>query len=64
MKEVAVLKLYCFVSDVMSFRNCSRHHILKATQEHEIEQRDLYDRPPSVFKSWTDGNVALIGDAV
>jgi len=40
------------------------HHILKATQEHEIEQRDLYDRPPSVLKSWTDGNVALIGDAV
>jgi zeaxanthin epoxidase len=39
------------------------HHILKATQEHEIEQRDLYDRPPSVRKPWTDGNVALLGDA-
>ena len=40
------------------------HHILKATQEHEIEQRDLYDRPPSVLKPWTEGNVALLGDAV
>jgi zeaxanthin epoxidase len=39
------------------------HHILQATQEHEIEQRDLYDRPPSVRKPWTDGNVALLGDA-
>jgi 2-polyprenyl-6-methoxyphenol hydroxylase-like FAD-dependent oxidoreductase len=40
------------------------HHILKATQEHEIEQRDLYDRPPSVRKPWTDGNVCLLGDSV
>ena len=39
------------------------HHILKATREDEIEQRDLYDRPPSVRKRWTDGNVALLGDA-
>jgi zeaxanthin epoxidase len=40
------------------------HHILQATQEDEIEQRDLYDRPPSVRKPWTDGPVALSGDAV
>jgi len=40
------------------------HDILQATQEHEIEQRDLYDRPPSVFKPWTKGNVALLGDAI
>lgn len=40
------------------------HHILQATQEHEIEQRDLYDRPPSVRKAWTDGPVALLGDSV
>jgi zeaxanthin epoxidase len=40
------------------------HHILKATQEDEIEQRDLYDRPPSVFKPWTKGSIALLGDAV
>lgn len=40
------------------------HHILDVTQEHEIEQRDLYDRPPSVFKPWTKKSVALIGDSV
>jgi len=40
------------------------HHILKATQEHEIEQRDLYDRPPSMMKPWTDGHVALLGDGI
>ncbi|EEC50032.1 zeaxanthin epoxidase [Phaeodactylum tricornutum CCAP 1055/1] len=40
------------------------HHILRATQEHEIEQRDLYDRPPSAMKPWTDGPVALLGDGV
>lgn len=38
--------------------------ILVATQEHEIEQRDLYDRPPSVFKPWAKGRVALLGDAI
>merc|ERR1719149_271379 len=40
------------------------HDILMATQEHEIEQRDLYDRPPSVLKPWNKGNVALLGDAI
>lgn len=40
------------------------HHILRATQEHEIEQRDLYDRPPSMFKPWTEGRVALLGDGI
>lgn len=40
------------------------HHILKATKEDEIAQRDLYDRPPSVSKPWSDGNVALLGDAI
>ena len=40
------------------------HDILRVTQEHEIEQRDLYDRPPSVLKPWTKGNVALLGDAI
>ncbi|CAN0288097.1 unnamed protein product, partial [Discosporangium mesarthrocarpum] len=28
-----------------------------------VEQRDLYDRPPSVTKSWAQGNTVLIGDA-
>jgi len=40
------------------------HHILDATKEDEIAQRDLYDRPPSVFKPGTKGGVALIGDAI
>ena len=38
--------------------------ILKATKEHEIEQRDLYDRPPSVLEPWVDGPVALLGDGI
>jgi len=40
------------------------HSILRATKEHEIEQRDLYDRPPSVFQTWGDGRATLLGDAV
>jgi len=40
------------------------HHILQATREDEIEQRDLYDRPPSVRKPWTKGSAALLGDSV
>lgn len=40
------------------------HAILRVTQEHEIEQRDLYDRPPSMRKPWTDGHVALLGDGI
>jgi zeaxanthin epoxidase len=40
------------------------HHILQVTKENEIEQRDLYDRPPSILKPWTKGPVALLGDSV
>merc|ERR1719221_863283 len=40
------------------------HDILSATGEDEIQQRDLYDRPPAVLKSWAEGPVALLGDAV
>jgi len=40
------------------------HDIVGVTKESEIEQRDLYDRPPSVFKPWTKGHVALLGDAI
>lgn len=40
------------------------HAILDATTEAEIEQRDLYDRPPSSFRPWSDGPVALLGDSV
>lgn len=40
------------------------HEILAVTKENEIEQRDLYDRPPSIVKPWTDGHVALLGDGI
>lgn len=29
-----------------------------------MEQRDLYDRRPEFLRSWADGNVVLVGDAV
>ena len=34
------------------------------TPEQIIEQRDLYDRRPSVLKSWSKGHVTMLGDAV
>jgi len=40
------------------------HAILTVTKEDEIEQRDLYDRPPSVTKPWTKDHVALLGDGI
>jgi len=38
--------------------------VLDATPPDSVEQRDLYDRPPELLRSWADGNVVLIGDAV
>jgi len=38
--------------------------VLEETPEDKIEQRDLFDRPPSVLKSWASGNTVMIGDAV
>jgi zeaxanthin epoxidase len=38
--------------------------VLDATPPESVEQRDLYDRRPELFRSWADGNVVLIGDAV
>lgn len=40
--------------------------ILDSTPPEAVEQRDLYDRSPLqvVFRSWTDGRVCLLGDAV
>jgi len=38
--------------------------LIEATPAPCIEERALYDRPPSFFKSWADGPVALLGDAV
>jgi zeaxanthin epoxidase len=53
-----------FLQNIFTGWSSEIHHILKATKEEEIEQRDLYDRPPSVMKPWTDGPVALLGDGV
>ena len=53
-----------YLADIFAGWSQDVHHILQATREDEIEQRDLYDRPPSVIKPWTDGRAALIGDAV
>lgn len=38
--------------------------ILDATPPESVEQRDLYDRAPEFLRSWADGNVVLMGDAV
>jgi zeaxanthin epoxidase len=38
--------------------------VLDATPPESVEQRDLYDRNPELLRSWADGNVVLIGDAV
>jgi zeaxanthin epoxidase len=37
------------------------HHLLDATDPTVVQRRDLYDRLPLSY--WTDGNVALLGDA-
>jgi zeaxanthin epoxidase len=38
--------------------------VLDATPPDSVEQRDLYDRSPELLRSWADGNVVLMGDAV
>lgn len=38
--------------------------VLDATPPESVEQRDLYDRAPELLRSWAQGNVVLIGDAV
>lgn len=53
-----------FLKSIFAGWSADVHHILDATKEDEIEQRDLYDRPPSVFKPWHKGSVALLGDSV
>nr|ARG42304.1 chloroplast zeaxanthin epoxidase [Karlodinium veneficum] len=37
------------------------HELIQCTSEDAIEQRDLFDRRPEL--KWTEGNVALLGDA-
>lgn len=39
-------------------------NVLDSTPPDSVEQRDLYDRAPEFIRGWTDGNVALMGDAV
>merc|ERR1719276_695083 len=48
-----------YLQDIFVGWSSEIHAILTVTKEHEIEQRDLYDRPPSVRKNWSDGHVAL-----
>jgi len=38
--------------------------VLDATNPDSVEQRDLYDRSPEFLRSWADGNVVLMGDAI
>jgi len=38
--------------------------VLEATPAASVEQRDLYDRWPEFARSWADGSVVLMGDAV
>ena len=40
------------------------HAVLDNTPDVISEQRDLYDRRPSVLKSWSKGAVTMLGDAV
>ena len=40
------------------------HACLDNTPDVIVEQRDLYDRRPSVLKSWSKGHVTMLGDAV
>jgi zeaxanthin epoxidase len=40
------------------------HYVLDSTPASAVEQRDLYDRWPEFFRSWADGSVVLVGDAV
>eukprot|EP01041_Mallomonas_annulata_P011378 gene11378-23816_t len=37
---------------------------LDNTPDEIIDQRDMYDRRPSVFRSWSKGHVTMLGDAV
>jgi zeaxanthin epoxidase len=40
------------------------HYVLDNTPAASVEQRDLYDRWPEFFRSWSDDSVVLLGDAV
>eukprot|EP00904_Undaria_pinnatifida_P002278 jgi/Undpi1/12050/HiC_scaffold_4.g01749.m1 len=52
-----------YLKDVFDGWSPEIHEALEATSNNDVEQRDLYDRPPSLTKSWAQGNTVLIGDA-
>lgn len=53
-----------YLQDLFEVWSPEIHAILTVTQEDEIQQRDLYDRPPSILKPWTKDHVALLGDGI
>mmetsp|Transcript_11354 Transcript_11354/g.32702 ORF Transcript_11354/g.32702 Transcript_11354/m.32702 type:complete len:546 (-) Transcript_11354:46-1683(-) len=53
-----------YLQDLFEGWSSEIHAILTVTKENEIEQRDLYDRPPSILKPWTKDHVALLGDGI
>jgi zeaxanthin epoxidase len=53
-----------YVKDIFEGWSPEIHACLDNTPEEIIEQRDLYDRRPSVLKSWSKGGVTMLGDAV
>jgi zeaxanthin epoxidase len=52
-----------FVKEQFEGWSSEIHSCLNNTPDEIIEQRDLYDRRPSVFKSWSKGHVTILGDA-
>jgi len=53
-----------YLQDLFEVWSPEIHAILTVTTEDEIQQRDLYDRPPSILKPWTKDHVALLGDGI
>jgi zeaxanthin epoxidase len=53
-----------YLQDIFKGWSHEVHAILTVTKEDEIQQRDLYDRPPSALKPWTAEHVALLGDGI
>jgi zeaxanthin epoxidase len=53
-----------YVKELFAGWSSEIHACLDNTPNEIIEQRDLYDRRPSVLKSWSKGRVTMLGDAV
>lgn len=53
-----------YLQDLFEVWSPEIHAILTVTKEDEIQQRDLYDRPPTILKPWTKDHVALLGDGI